>query len=391
MKQPMDMTARFLQRITWSRTSGGRSFCDRVVFLVVVFILVVLSGYCSDKNVLVIATPIGRKATYGQNAPSGRLSPKSYTGDAGFSKSCPVEDVGVKTYLAQTVFEGEARSRSPVRDGVYNVTFVVQQVYKGPQTGFLKSQVRLQFAEKIIPSDSNFQKCNDEGSKNSVVKANIKRGGKYIVFVDKVEQHIFKPRGEPVRRNKRSEKAVKDVVCLNCVRPPSVTGLHDISLKPKEKLKHVCRVKGNPLPAVLWYKDGVRVQPSRKIRIHTKKRRSTLVIPKVRPEDAGLYRCEAKSVIGIDANITARVTVISDTRPENTTTLWPLYGVPCPVETYCLNGGTCFYYETVGELVCQCADGYKGQRCENKAVFNRGNVRKGAWALDASTRMLPFH
>jgi len=186
------------------------------VFLVVVFILVVLSGYCSDKNVLVIATPIGRKATYGQNAPSGRLSPKSYTGDAGFSKSCPVEDVGVKTYLAQTVFEGEARSRSPVRDGVYNVTFVVQQVYKGPQTGFLKSQVRLQFAEKIIPSDSNFQKCNDEGSKNSVVKANIKRGGKYIVFVDKVEQHIFKPRGEPVRRNKRSEKAVKDVVCLNC-------------------------------------------------------------------------------------------------------------------------------------------------------------------------------
>jgi len=216
MKQPMDMTARFLHRITWRRTSGGRSFCDRVVFIVVVFILVVLSGYCSDKNVLVTATPIGRKATYGQNAPSGGLSPKSYTGDVGFSKSCPAEDVGVKTFLAQTVFEGEARSRSPVRDGVYNVTFVVQHVYKGSEPGFLKSQVRLQFAEKIISSDSNFQKCNDERSKNSVVKANIKRGGKYIVFVDKVEQHIFKPRGEPVRRNKRSDKAVKDMVCGGC-------------------------------------------------------------------------------------------------------------------------------------------------------------------------------
>jgi len=216
MKQPKDMTARCLHRITWSRTSGGRSFCEKVVFLVVVFILVVLSGFCSDKSVLVTATPIGRKATYGQNAPSGRLSPKSYTGDVGFSKSCPVEDVGVKTYLAQTVFEGKARSRSPVRDGVYNVTFVVQQVYKGSEPGFLKSQVRLQFAEKIIHSNSNFQKCNDEGSKNSVIKANIKRGGKYIVFVDKVEQHIFKPRGEPVRRNEKSEKAVKDVVCPNC-------------------------------------------------------------------------------------------------------------------------------------------------------------------------------
>lgn len=216
MKQPMDMTARFLHRITWSRTSGGRSFCDRVVFLVVVLIFVVLSGYCSDKNVLVTATPIGRKATYGQNSPSGRLSTKSYPGDAGVSKSCPVEDIGVKTYLAQTVFEGKARSRSLVRDGVYNVTFVVQQVYKGSEPGILKSPVRLQFAEKIMPSKSNIQKCNDEGSKNSVIKANIKRGGKYIVFVDKVEQHIFKPRGEPVKRNEKSEKAVKDIVCSNC-------------------------------------------------------------------------------------------------------------------------------------------------------------------------------
>jgi hypothetical protein len=36
------------------------------------------------------------------------------------------------------------------------------------------------------------------------------------VFVDKVEQHIFKPRGEPVRRSEKSEKAVKDVLCPNC-------------------------------------------------------------------------------------------------------------------------------------------------------------------------------
>lgn len=216
MKQPMDMTARLLHRITWNRTSCRRSFGDKVVFLVVVFILVVLSGCCSDKNVLVTAAPIGRKATYGQNAPSGGMSPKSYPRDVGFSKSCPVEDVGVKTYLAQTVFEGKARSRSLVRDGVYNVTFVVQQVYKGSEPGFLKSQVRLQFAEKITPINSNFQKCNEDGSKNSVIKANIKRGGKYIVFVDKVEQHIFKPRGEPVRRSEKSEKAVKDVLCPSC-------------------------------------------------------------------------------------------------------------------------------------------------------------------------------
>ncbi|XP_021917307.1 pro-neuregulin-2, membrane-bound isoform-like isoform X3 [Zootermopsis nevadensis] len=377
----MDMPTRFLHVTTWSRTRSWRSLCDKVVFLVIVFILVVLSGSCTDNSVFVTAAPFGRAT------PSGGIR----SGSGGVSKSCPEEDVGVKTYLAQTVFEGKARSRSPVRDGVYNVTFVVQKVHKGLDPRFLRSPVRLQFAEKATASNNNFQKCNDEGDKNSVMRANIKRGGKYIVFVDKIEQHIFKARGEPVKRNEKTVKAVKDILCQNCVRPPSITGLHDISLKPKEKLNRVCRVKGNPLPVIQWYKDGVRVLPSRKIRIHTKKRRSTLLIPKVRPEDAGLYRCEAKSVIGVIANMTARVTVISDTRPENTTTLWPLYGMPCPVETFCLNGGTCFYYETVGELVCQCADGYKGQRCENKDVSNRGNVRKGSWALDASTRMLPFH
>lgn len=38
------------------------------------------------------------------------------------------------------------------------------------------------------------------------------------------------------------------------------------------------------------------------------------------------------------------------------TTLWPLVGSPCPIDSYCLNGGTCTYYETVAELVCQWVD-----------------------------------
>jgi hypothetical protein len=35
------------------------------------------------------------------------------------------------------------------------------------------------------------------------------------------------------------------------------------------------------------------------------------------------------------------------------TTLWPLVDTPCPINSYCLNGGTCLYYEAVGELVCE--------------------------------------
>jgi hypothetical protein len=179
-----------------------------VVIVVVVFVLAVLSGSCTDNSVFVTAAPLGRRATYGHTTPSGGSATRSAS--VGVSKSCPQDDVGVKAYLAQTVFEGKARSRSEVIDGVYNVTFVVQHVYKGSEPGFLKSQVRLQFAEKLTASNNHFQKCNDEGNKNSVMRANITSGGKYIVFVDKIEQHLFKARGEPVKRNEKIVKAVKD-------------------------------------------------------------------------------------------------------------------------------------------------------------------------------------
>lgn len=54
-----------------------------------------------------------------------------------------------------------------------------------------------------------------------------------------------------------------------------------------------------------------------------------------------------------------RVMLLNVCKTENlwlvvsATTLWPLVGSPCPIDTYCLNGGTCTYYETVAELVCQ--------------------------------------
>lgn len=141
--------------------------------------------------------------------------------------------------------------------------------------------------------------------------------------------------------------------------------------------------------------------------------------------------------------------------------LWPLIALPCPIDSFCLNGGTCKYYEAVGELVCQyvtflsclpslrgfhstwfermkntkqknhdiaqihfffffvlssswppiswmeqtknpwhwfdfkifwfgltslpflnyrCAEGYKGQRCENKDIYNLGS-KSSVWAF----------
>ncbi|KAJ4439112.1 hypothetical protein ANN_15069 [Periplaneta americana] len=191
-----DMPARVLRQV----------LCDKVVLLVAVVVVVILSGSCTDTSLLVTAAPVGRRASHGQIAPSGGAATLSSK-----TKSCPEEDVGVKTYLAQTVFEGKARSRSPVRDGVYNVTFVVQHVFKGSEPGFLGSQVRLRFAEKAVGAA-----CVDEGNKSGVVRASVWRGGKYIVFADKVEQHIFKARGEPAKRNEKIVKAVRDILCHKC-------------------------------------------------------------------------------------------------------------------------------------------------------------------------------
>ena len=39
--------------------------------------------------------------------------------------------------------------------------------------------------------------------------------------------------------------------------------------------------------------------------------------------------------------------------PTGSSSLWPLIALPCPIDSFCLNGGTCKYYEAVGELVCQ--------------------------------------
>ncbi|KAG8277079.1 negative regulator of glucose-controlled proteins [Homalodisca vitripennis] len=142
--------------------------------------------------------------------------PCSHVGDL-------INDVAARAYLAGTVFEGKARSRSSVREpgGTYAVTFSVQHVHKdhSPGTLRLRSQVRLQFREKAggpraAASGPCVQNYNYTGV--GLVRANIKRGGKYLVFVSGVGPHNFTVVGEPVFRSKKNLQAVRDVLCHNC-------------------------------------------------------------------------------------------------------------------------------------------------------------------------------
>nr|P0DMZ0.1 RecName: Full=U-actitoxin-Avd12b; Short=U-AITX-Avd12b; AltName: Full=Gigantoxin-5; Short=Gigt 5; Flags: Precursor [Anemonia viridis] len=46
-------------------------------------------------------------------------------------------------------------------------------------------------------------------------------------------------------------------------------------------------------------------------------------------------------------------------------------GVACTgqyAESFCLNGGTCRYIQSIGEYYCICVGDYTGHRCEKKQV-----------------------
>ncbi|XP_076685149.1 membrane-bound neuregulin protein vein [Andrena cerasifolii] len=304
---------------------------------------------------------------------------------------CPDVDVGNRAYLAPTVFEGKARSMSSVRKpgSNYAVTFEVKQVYKS-QPGFQPLQkndsVRLHFRDKSAPGKSTVcgydtdgkqqQQQQQRDNQSGVVRANIKRGKVYLVFVNRVGPRNFTILGEPVIRSKKNEQAVQAVVRPDYVREVTLSELRDSIARLRERVKLVCRTRGSPPPRVHWLKDGIPLHPRRGLRIQHKRRRSKVVISSAKPEDSGRYECVAESTSGHRASLAAQLLVAHDTRiPDTTTAAWPRQEQPCPMAgDFCMNGGTCLFFETVGEPACRCAEGFTGLRCETKDVISTGSV-----------------
>ncbi|XP_076639583.1 membrane-bound neuregulin protein vein isoform X2 [Colletes latitarsis] len=306
---------------------------------------------------------------------------------------CPDVDVGNRAYLAPTVFEGKARSMSSVRKpgSNYAVTFEVKQVYKS-QPGFQPLQkndsVRLHFRDKSAPGKSTVcgydtdvkqqqqQQQQQRDNQSGVVRANIKRGKVYLVFVNRVGPRNFTILGEPLIRSKKNEQAVQAVVRPDYVKEVTLSELRDSIARLRERVKLVCRTRGSPPPRVHWLKDGIPLHPRRGLRIQHKRRRSKVVISSAKPEDSGRYECVAESTSGHRASLAAQLLVAHDTRiPETTTAAWPRQEQPCPIAgDFCMNGGTCLFFETVGEPACRCAEGFTGLRCETKDVSSTGSV-----------------
>ncbi|XP_059352495.1 uncharacterized protein LOC130700553 isoform X2 [Daphnia carinata] len=414
---------------------------------------------------------ISRSGTSSSSSSSNLLSqcpwmqwePQLAVSDASAAAAHEADVAGTRAYMAPVVFEGKARSRS---DGpVYRVTFDVVTVYKGEvATG---SQVRLEFKSGAAaaatttahqstashskqlrslsrnaattrsrtlsaarrtgdvgsagagagasgqrrrqPGQQHHRRHQHHSARQCLVTAEIRTGRRYLVFAAHWGPNNFTAYGSPLVHTKKSLKDVRSTLCPRCARSPVAYGLEEsVTVKKQQRLILRCRTRGNPVPGVTWFKDGKPLNSSNKrVRIKTKRRRSTLRIRCVKEEDAGLYECRPNNVIGSGTASRSKVTVVKVTagpssdlsskltatnlRPVNgssSSSLWPLIALPCPIDSFCLNGGTCKYYEAVGELVCQCAEGYKGQRCENKDIYNLGTDTLGGVEADMRTLAL---
>ncbi|CAH2075621.1 unnamed protein product, partial [Iphiclides podalirius] len=190
--------------------------------------------------------------------------------------------------------------------------------------------------------------------------------------------------------------------------PARVEPMQPVKAPRGGRVRLECQASARPPPRITWYKDGKPVADIalRRFRVQNYRRRSVLVIRHARREDSASYECRAQGAIGPPAVARAVVSVLPPTtaapdtgslrlipkrpilfgfsavdscfRRNRTTSL----GAPCPMpdpSSYCLNGGTCLYFELVQEQACKCPEGFNGQRCENKDVSNRSSMGERLW------------
>ncbi|XP_064457605.1 uncharacterized protein LOC135368336 isoform X2 [Ornithodoros turicata] len=196
----------------------------------------------------------------------------------------------------------------------------------------------------------------------------------------------FSATAPPDHYTRRSARAIKKVVCQGCVlKPAQAKWLRSTSrVDVYRRLQLRCKLNGNPVPWVQWYFAGKPIVPSSRVHIVTKWRRSRLEINSTRKQDSGLYECRASNVLRREPSIVTVNVTVQDRYSFRPGTRGPTHtsanGQPCPLASYCLNGGTCIYYEAVKEPSCQCADGFIGQRCENKDTASLKTYMMGSHA-----------
>uniref|UniRef100_A0A8C4Z3B0 Neuregulin 2b n=1 Tax=Gadus morhua TaxID=8049 RepID=A0A8C4Z3B0_GADMO len=260
-----------------------------------------------------------------------------------------------QAYRAAVVIEGEVRSSSPenaTSREPYSVNVKVLDVWPINSGGLEKEQLVT---------------VGDFGSEAPCTT--VEKDHRYIFFMDPTaEPLVFKASYAPVDASEPElKKDVERVLCEDCASAPKLRPMQGQSLMEGDKLYLKCEASGSPSPSFHWYKDGLKLQKGRDLKIKTNKKNSKVQISRVRVDDSGNYTCVAENSLGQE-NATSLISV------QILTTTTPSAGVShtrrCneSERTYCVNGGDCYFIHGINQLICKCPNDYTGDRCQNSVM-----------------------
>ncbi|XP_046379546.1 pro-neuregulin-1, membrane-bound isoform-like isoform X2 [Haliotis rufescens] len=268
-------------------------------------------------------------------------------------RTCGTEftDTASSALLADIIVEGRVR-RVPKGSDIYNVTVNVRKLKKGEK---LLNGGKKPKSISIGP----FGKENKQDCVGEVVGKKI-----YLFFLRKPNNggKYLEISALPVKAKKRTSRAIQKIICEDCAKAPAIRKIRNRRIEEGETLRLKCSAKAKPNPKFQWFKDGHPLkEKSGTLRIQDKRRSSRLQIFKASERDEGNYVCLASNAKGSD-NITVRVEVKAPTLKHRR----------CKQQTYCLNGGTCRYMDSLQKEFCECPEKWAGRRCEIQDIFSLG-------------------
>jgi len=331
---------------------------------------------------------------------------------------------------ADMVVRASVVSRSRVEGGRYWATFRVDRILYSsspkPEGKFLRLELSTRagkpancvIASKVKPNGKYLVMMRVEEEKQASL------GSQYVLSAPPLKS--TKKLVKEVKRILTGEEVVKQKVR---VRRGKVQQAPSVEPKVRQTTRLSCSARGNPPPTLYWTIDGRVLENSPSTRIVTKNlskflRKSVLKLRGSLQQSSVHLQCHAFNSYGHTSKVKMGKMRSSKVRessrsprrksarsPESSSSqihsskrrpqegslmsrriqdnslrgfrssssslkggrllgaqLSPLLSSRCPIPDYCLNGGTCQFYSTLGEQTCQCAKGYRGKRCERKYV-----------------------